>query len=136
MKDSIKSKSKLKSTVIRSVLSEINYIEKEKNSTLDISSILLKGITRRQDSIQQYLQGGRQDLADVEISEIKVLEEYLPRKLNEGEIKEKIQELISSVGAKSVKDSGIVMKAVKMDESLSSTSPKVIMDIIKQVLAV
>lgn len=73
--------------------------------------VLVSLIKQRKDSIEQFTKGGRQELADKEAAEIKVIEEYLPQAAGEDEIADAVDAAISETGASSVKDMGKVMKA-------------------------
>jgi uncharacterized protein YqeY len=75
--------------------------------------VLSRAVKTRRDSIKSYVEGGRQDLADKEQSEIEVIERYLPKQLSEDETREAIAGIIEELGLSSKKDLGKVMKAVK-----------------------
>ena len=79
----------------------------------DITAILGKMVKQRQESVRMYLEGGRQDLAEKERAEIKVIEEFLPRQLNADEVGAAITAAIAETGAASVKDMGRVMAVLK-----------------------
>jgi uncharacterized protein len=79
----------------------------------EILAILGKMIKQRQESVRMYLEGGRQDLADKERNEIKVIEEFLPQQLNATEVEEAIGAAVAEAGATSVKDMGRVMAVLK-----------------------
>ena len=79
----------------------------------DILPILGKMVKQRQESVRMYLQGRRQDLADKERNEIKVIEEFLPRQLSGAEVEAAIAAAIAEAGAASVKDMGRVMAVLK-----------------------
>ena len=72
-----------------------------------------KRVKQRRDSIKQYEDGNRQDLADIEAAEIVIIETYLPEPLSEDEIAEMIDEAIAHTGAESIRDMGKVMGQVK-----------------------
>ena len=78
-----------------------------------ILSLLQGMIKQRQESIKLYVQGGRQELADKEAAEIKVIEAYLPKQLSDDEMKAVVLKTITSVGATNVKDMGKVMAELK-----------------------
>jgi hypothetical protein len=78
-----------------------------------ILSLLQAMIKQRQESIKMYIQGKRQDLADKEQSEIKVIEHYLPKQLSDEEMKNVVQQAIAATGAASIKDMGKVMAELK-----------------------
>ncbi|MFK5997482.1 MAG: GatB/YqeY domain-containing protein [Rhodobacterales bacterium] len=79
----------------------------------DILGIMTKMVKQRVDSAATYAQAGRQELADQELSEIKVIEEFLPKQLTEDETREAVQNAIAAVGATCVRDMGKVMAALK-----------------------
>ena len=89
--------------------------EVEKGRALDESEEqqgVVSLIKQRRDSIEQFRQGGRQDLADKEAAEIITLEVYLPPPVDPAEIERAVSEAIAEAGATSAKDLGKVMKAV------------------------
>jgi len=78
-----------------------------------ILSLLQSMIKQRQESIKMYEQGKRQDLADKEAGEIKIIENYLPKQLSDDEMKAAVQSAITAAGASSIKDMGKVMNELK-----------------------
>jgi uncharacterized protein YqeY len=79
----------------------------------EILQMLATMVRQRRDSIEQYEKGGRVDLVEQEQEEIKVIEEYLPRQLDENEIRAAGAAVIAEVGAQGIKDMGKVMGAMK-----------------------
>ncbi len=79
----------------------------------EIVDILSKMVKQRHDSIRAYEEGGRLELAERERSEIAVIEEFLPRRLDESETEAAINEAIARTGANSVRDMGRVMADLK-----------------------
>ena len=73
-------------------------------------AIIRKAVKQRQDSIEQYTNAGRTDLADKEASEIEILQTYLPAELSAEELESGLREIIEATGAQSKKDLGKVMK--------------------------
>ena len=73
-------------------------------------SVIRKAVKQRQDSVEQYTNAGRADLADKEASEIEILKTYLPAELSAEELESGLREIIESTGAQSKKDLGKVMK--------------------------
>ena len=73
-------------------------------------SVIRKAVKQRQDSIEQYTNAGRTELADKERSEMEILKSYLPAELTEEELEGGLREIIASTGAQSKKDLGKVMK--------------------------
>ncbi len=82
-------------------------------SDSDILSILAKMVKQRQESARTYEEGGRLDLAEREVSEIAIIEEFLPKQLSENEIDAAIAAAVADVGADSIRDMGKVMGALK-----------------------
>lgn len=116
MKDAMRAKDKARLSTIRLILSAIKQVEVDTRSELDdtaILAILDKMVKQRRESIKQYEDAGRQELADVEYAEIEVLQEFLPKPLTDDEIAELIEQAISSTGAESIKDMGKVMGILK-----------------------
>jgi uncharacterized protein len=86
---------------------------KDKVDEAGVLAVLTKMIKQRRDSIEQFVAGGRQELADKEAAEIKVIEAYLPKQMDVAEAKAAIAAVIKEVGAASQKDMGKVMAALK-----------------------
>jgi len=101
---------------LRMISAEIKQLEVDKKITVsddDVISILNKMAKQRKDSIQQFQQGGREDLASIEINELEIITTYLPAQLSEEEIDVHINEAIASLGATSPQDMGKVMGVLK-----------------------
>jgi uncharacterized protein YqeY len=79
----------------------------------EIVDMLQKMVRQRQESIELYKQGGRQELVDKEQAEIALIERYMPKKLSEAEQADAIATVVAEVGAASIKDMGKVMAALK-----------------------
>ncbi|WP_412553589.1 GatB/YqeY domain-containing protein [Shimia sp. MIT1388] len=82
-------------------------------SDADILSILAKMVKQRQESARTYEEGGRLDLAERELAEITIIEEFLPKQLSDDEIVEAVKAAVAEVGAESIRDMGKVMGALK-----------------------
>lgn len=82
-------------------------------SAADELAILAKMVKQRQESVKVYLEGARQDLADKELAEIRVIEEFLPKQLTAAEVEAAVAAAVAEVGATSVKDMGKVMGLLK-----------------------
>jgi len=78
-------------------------------SDADVLKIIQKLAKQRKESAEQYMAGGRKDLADNELAEREVLETYLPKQLSPEELEVKVKEVIAEVGASSMADMGKVM---------------------------
>ena len=80
---------------------------------------------QRQDSAELYKKGERQELLEIELTEIKIIDTFLPKQLNEEETKKICKEIIESLGASSIKDMGKIMGALKQKYSESIDFSKV-----------
>ena len=78
-----------------------------------ILSILGNMVKQRQESARAYEEGGRLELAEKELSEVKVIEDFLPRQLDDDETKAAVEAAIAEVGAENIRDMGKVMGALK-----------------------
>ena len=82
-------------------------------SDADLLTIMGKMVKQRQESARAYEEGGRLELAEKELNEIKVIEEFLPRQLDPAEVEAAIVAAMAEVGAASIRDMGRVMAALK-----------------------
>lgn len=89
--------------------------EQNSVSDEDILEMLAKMVRQRRESVTLYEQSGRDDLAAREAEEISIIEEYMPTPLDEAETEAAVREALAKVGAKSVKDMGRAMAALKAD---------------------
>ena len=87
--------------------------EKKETDDEDIKKLLKKMIKQRSESIEVYKKNNRKDLFEIEEGEVKVLSEYLPKQLNDEDIKKICSDIISSTGATSIKDMGKIMGELK-----------------------
>ena len=92
-------------------------------------------VKQRKDSIEQFMKGGRQDLADKEAAEIRVLEAYLPPSADPAAVEQAVIEAIAETGATSAKDVGRVMKASMAKLAGQSVDGKTVSDLVRQKLA-
>jgi uncharacterized protein YqeY len=92
-------------------------------------------VKQRKDSIEQFTSGGRQDLADKEAAEIRVLEAYLPPAADPAEIERAVADAIRETGAASPKDMGRVMKAAMVKLVGQSVDGKTVNELVRQKLA-
>lgn len=116
MKDAMRSKDKERLSAVRLILAEVKRIEVDERIEIDderMLSLLDKMVKQRRDSIAQYESAGRMELAEVEIAEINVIQDFLPTALTEAEIEELIQQAIADTGAESMRDMGKVMGIIK-----------------------
>ncbi|ARU00378.1 GatB/YqeY domain-containing protein [Yoonia vestfoldensis] len=82
-------------------------------SDADVLAIMGRMVKQRQESARAYEEGGRLELAEKELAEIKVIEEFLPRQLTESESESAVDAAIAAVGASSIRDMGKVMAELK-----------------------
>ena len=116
MKSAMKDKDKQRLTTIRLILSATKQVEVDERIDPDderITSILDKMVKQRRESIKQYEDGGRPELAAIEQAEIDVLQEFMPEQLDEAQIDTIIADALKSTGAASMQDMGKVMGVVK-----------------------
>ncbi len=116
LKVAMRAKEKARVTLIRTMLAECKKIEVDERIELDdtrVLAILDKMVKQRKDSVKQFIEGGRQDLADVETAEISIIQEFLPQPLTEDEIKDIIEKAVAETGASSMQEMGSVMTIVK-----------------------
>ncbi|HHW4678691.1 MAG TPA: GatB/YqeY domain-containing protein [Xylella sp.] len=116
MKIAMKNGDKHSLGVIRLINAAIKQKEIDERITLDdetVLSVMQKMVKQRKDSLQQYSDAGREDLAHIEREEIVVIERYLPAKLGEAEVVAAIQAAIVEIGASIPSDMGKLMGALK-----------------------
>lgn len=116
VKDAMRAQAKERLSTLRMATAAIKQKEVDERIELNdaqIVDILVKMIKQRKEAVSQFVTAGRLDLSEKESAEIKVLEEFLPTQLSEGEIDAAIQAAIASSGATSAKDMGKVMTELK-----------------------
>ncbi len=109
-------KNNLVRDTIRMFLSEVQRFEIDNKEEVDDAKalqIINKMIKQRNDSISQFKEGGREDLADKEQQEVEILSKYKPEQLSEEDITEKVKNAIQETGAESMQDIGKVMGVLK-----------------------
>ena len=118
LKESMLARDALKTSVLRMLLSAINYYEIQKGGARyeateeDILGVIQNQAKQRRDSIEQFKTAGRQELVDKESKELEILSVYLPEQMGEDEITKLVKEAISQTGATSMVDMGKVMGAL------------------------
>ena len=136
LKEAMKAKDTFKRDVIRFVMSAIKQIEVDERKELsdaDIEAILVKQIKQRNDAIEQFKNGGREDLVEQNEKELKILRSYLPEPMSDEEVREILEQIIAETGAAGMKDMGKVMGAAKAKIG-SRAEGKVINRIAKELL--
>jgi len=116
MKTAMRAKDSERLGTIRLLLAACKQREVDERIVLDdaaVVGLVDKLIKQRKDSVAAYVQAQRQDLADKESAEIKVLEGYLPQRMDAGEIAQAVRAIVTELGATGPGDMGKVMGAVK-----------------------
>lgn len=137
MKESMKNKDTIRKNVIQMIRASILQIEKDNQKEVndeEIIQIIAKEAKKRKDSLADYEKSGREDLITEIKEEIKIIEEYLPAQLSIEEIEKIVSEIISNLGATSMKDMGPVMKEAKAKIGASSDG-KTINEVVKKLLS-
>ncbi|HJM40145.1 MAG TPA: GatB/YqeY domain-containing protein [Planctomycetota bacterium] len=127
VKESMRNRDKARTECLRGLLSELKNagiekkgsqgVDEEKDNPADYLSedevikSLQKVCKRRKEAAQMFIDGDRQDLADQDLAEVVIIEEYLPKGLAPEDLEALLKEVIAEVGAESMKDMGAVMKA-------------------------
>lgn len=116
MKTSMKSGDKVRLGTIRLILAAIKQVEVDERIELDdgrVIAVLDKMLKQRRESIKQFREASRDDLAEIEEAEAIVIQEFLPQPLTEAEIDEMVSRAIAEAGAVSIKDMGGVMALLR-----------------------
>jgi uncharacterized protein YqeY len=116
IKQAMRDKNVSRLSTLRMLSAAIQRREVDERIQLDdaqVMAVLEKQVKQGRESIEQYVKGGRQDLADKESGEIAVYQSYLPQQLSETEVDKLIAEAVATTGASSVKDMGKVMGWLK-----------------------
>ena len=124
-KNSLKSKDKIEISTYRLIISAIKDLDianrsgtnKKETGDEDIKKLLKKMIKQRIESIDIYKKNKRQDLLEIEQKEFNILSSFLPKQMNDDEIKKICSEIVKSIGANSIKDMGKVMGELKKNYS-------------------
>ncbi len=112
VKDAMKAKDTKKRDALRLLTSAFKQIEVDERKELsddDIIKIIQTQVKRRNDACAQYKEAGRDDLMQIELDEIAFYEVYLPAQMSDEELKSSLQEIITKVGATTMKDMGKIM---------------------------
>lgn len=134
----MKEKDELRLSVLRMVKAALKNKEIEKVRPLDDMEslqVLQTLVKQRHDSVQQFTQGGRKDLAEKEAKEIAIIEEYLPPAPSDTEIQHAIEAAINEAGADSLKQMGAVIKAARARLEGKAIDGKVLSDRVRERLS-
>ena len=136
LKNSMKNKNELTKNTVQMVRPAILQIEKDKGIQVEddkILEIIAKEVKTKKDALKDFEKAQRQDLIDQTNKEIEILQEYLPKQLTKEEIKEKLEKIISDLGATSMKDMGAIMKEAKAQMGTSADG-KTINEVAKEIM--
>jgi uncharacterized protein len=137
LKGALKEKNTLRVSVLRMLLSSLNYKEIEKRQPLteeEFHSVVKTMIKQHSESIESFEKGQRADLADKEKKELEILKEFAPAQISGEQLSAEVDEAISSLGAKDQKDMGRVMKFL-MEKLTSRVDGKALSDMVRKRLS-
>ena len=137
LKDAMKNKDELKKNTVQMIRAAILQVEKDNGIELDdakILEVIAKESKKRIDAAADFEKSGREDLIEQNRKELEIISSYLPKQLSVEEVEEKVKEIISKVGASSIKDMGLVMKEAKNELGVTANG-KVISDVVKKLLS-
>ncbi len=138
MKDAMRSKDQLRLDAIRFLQAAIKNKEIELRpnpiTAEEVLGVVRRLVKQRKESIEQYQAAKRQDLVDKESAELRILEAYLPAQMGKEQIEKIVVDVITEVKASSIKDMGMVMKAVMVKTS-GNADNKLVSEVIRSKLA-
>lgn len=141
LKQSMLAKDELKTSVLRLLLSAINYYEIQKGgagyeaSDEDVLSVIQKEVKQRKESIEQFKAANRGELVDKEQKELEILQTYLPAQISEDQIREIVKETIREIGAATAAEMGKVMAAL-MPKVKGKADGSLVSKIVKEELSI
>ncbi len=134
-KEAMKARDEVRTRTLSFLRSELKYcaIDKKKDRLEDADAVgvVKKLIKQRQESIEQFQKGGRQDLVDKEAAELSVLKTYVPQALSEAELAAAVEAVAAETGASGMKDMGRVMKEV-LARTEGRADSKMLSDIVRK----
>lgn len=137
LKEAMKAKDKVALESLRAIKSAILIAQtsgdNKELTTEDEIKLVQKLVKQRKDSAALYIEQNRKDLADPELAQVAVLTQFLPTQMNEAELKTIIADIISKVGANSMKDMGKVM-GVASKQLAGKADGKAISNVVKSLL--
>ena len=137
LKDAMKAKDNVTRDTIRFLMSSLKQIEVDERKELsdeDIVKIIQRSIKQREDSMKQYKDAGRDDLYEQELVGVQILKKYLPKQLDDNELKAVILNIIKQTSASSMKDMGKVM-GLAIKQTAGRADGKRINNIVKELLS-
>ena len=133
----MKAKEQLRLDTLRMVKSALKNREIDAGHALDDAEafkVLNTLVKQRREAAEQYTKGNRQELADKELAEVKIIEAYLPAAVGEAEVEKIVADTVSELGASSAKDTGAVMKAVMAKLAGQSVDGKLVNALVRKKL--
>jgi uncharacterized protein YqeY len=118
IKDAMRAKDTVKRNTLRNIQAVVKQIEVDERrevTNTDMETILVKYLKQREDAKAQFAAASRDDLVAKEEAELAIVKSYLPTPLSDEELKEILQNIITQVGATSIKDMGKVMGKAKAE---------------------
>lgn len=137
LKEAMRNKDILKKDTITMLRAAILQVEKDSQKTLtddEICAIVAKEVKKRKESVKEYEEAGREDIAENLKKEVEILSKYLPEQLTEDEISNLVSQAIFESGATSPRDMGKVM-AILRPKTAGKADGKLVSDIVKEKLA-
>jgi uncharacterized protein YqeY len=116
IKDAMRAKDKQKRDTLRNIqvaVKDIEVNQRREVTDADVEAILVKYAKQREDAMAQFKDAGRQDLVEQELAELAIIKTYLPEPMDDAELEATIKEIITQVGAESMRDMGKVMGKAK-----------------------
>ena len=138
LKEAMKSKNQTTLTALRAIKSAILLHKTQKSSDGELSQedemkLLQKLVKQRKDSADIYKGQGRNDLADPELKEAELIQQFLPKALSEDEVKDVVKSVIEEIGADGMKDMGKVM-GISTKKLMGKADGKIISSIVRKLL--
>ena len=116
IKDAMRAKDVQKRNTLRNIqvaVKDIEVNERREVTDADVEAILMKYAKQREDAMAQFQEAGREDLVEQERAELAIVKAYLPEPMSDEELEEVLKEIITSVGATTMRDMGKVMGSAK-----------------------
>ena len=128
LKQAMLSRDRVKTSTLRLLLSELNYAKIQKSAELsdsDILAVIQKEVKKRKEGAEGFRKGNREDAAQKEDDEAKILENYLPAQISDEELTKIVEDIINNTGASSIQDMGRVIGTVREKVGLGAEGARV-----------
>ena len=137
LKNSMKEKNEIRKNTVQMVRAAILQVEKDKGITVEddrIIEIIAKEVKTKKDALVDFEKAGREDLINQTKEEMSILQEYLPKQLSKEEITTIVKQIITDIGATSMKDMGNIMKEAKSKIGAGADG-RTINEVVKELLS-